>query len=97
MLFIRLLLWISNQTSPQRRSKSTTVPNLTLHRAHTMSDYQLPRNNLYRTKSMNVPTTNFAPIAFMESHPVELRWLVFHIEEQQRQKEYTIRSLNIIC
>ncbi|CAI2726889.1 unnamed protein product [Schistosoma spindalis] len=59
-------------TSPQRRSKSTTVPNLTLHRAHTISDYQLPRNNLYRTKSMNVPTANFAPIAFMESNPVEL-------------------------
>ncbi|CAH8293658.1 unnamed protein product, partial [Schistosoma turkestanicum] len=58
--------------SPQRRSKSTTtVPNLTLHRAHTVPYYQLQHNNLFRTKSMNAPTANAAPIGFMESHSME--------------------------
>ncbi|TNN17895.1 DENN domain containing 1A, partial [Schistosoma japonicum] len=58
--------------SPQRRSKSiTTVPNLTLHRAHTYSPYQLKDNNLFRTKSMNCSTTNSAPTAFIDLHSKE--------------------------
>ncbi|CAH8478512.1 unnamed protein product [Schistosoma turkestanicum] len=69
----RLLVRLKYGTiSPQRRSKSTTtVPNLTLHRAHTVPYYQLQHNNLFRTKSMNAPTANAAPIGFMESHSME--------------------------
>ncbi|KAK4469477.1 hypothetical protein MN116_007025 [Schistosoma mekongi] len=57
--------------SPRRSKSITTVPNLTLNRAHTYSPYRLKDNNLFRTKSMNCSTTNSAPLALIELHSTE--------------------------